>query len=466
MKKEQLKDYHLFSHNNEYYLLNIDDMTSFNIDKEEYEILNKIKGKPFNRETYGDLYIYLSLLNLINGKSNIRKFPAAFPVINIMLNITQDCNLNCRYCYGVGGEYGSKGYMSRETACKSVDWLISESGHMKNLTITFFGGEPLLNFTLIEEVINYGKAKKGEKNITFGIVTNGTILNDEIIKFLKKHNIRVNVSFDALPLLQNHYRPFKNGGDSYEIVRKNISKLIASGVENINITSMVTDENINFKEVRDALINTGCRTMGIHSPSPPMLKSNEAENIEIFNKIKSGKVKKYTERLILSIEEEGRDWLSSIKERNLFHSKLFSDIIKRLFTGKKREYFCMAGKKMVNIAISGDIYPCHRFNGLNHMKMGHIENFNAKSQKRYIENHISGISECSICQARYFCGGGCIYDNLVVEGSIDKPYGVWCDMMKKAVELGVVIHHQLNENDKDYLKRIISESGSGVGFYR
>lgn len=465
--KEQLKEYHLFSHNHEYYLLNIEDMTSFNIDEEQYGILNEIKDRPFDREKYGDLYIYLSLLNLIKSENNNKngKLPTSYPVSHVMLNITQECNLNCRYCYGVGGEYGSRGYMSRETAFKSVDWFISESGDMKELIITFFGGEPLLNINLIKEVIEYAKTKKAEKKIIFSLITNGTLLNDEIIRFLKEYHIRVGVSFDAIERLQNHYRPFKDGRDSYETVKKSISDLVASGLENINVNCMVADENIDFKEVRQALIHTGCSTMIITRPSPPLLDNSETENIEIFNQVKSGKVKEYTEKLILSVEEEGRDWLASIQERNIFHSKLFTGVLGQLHTRKKREYFCGVGKRMVNISISGDIYPCHRFNGLDHMKMGTIENFNAESQKRYIENHTAGISECSPCPARHFCGGGCIYDNLAIEGSMDKPHRVWCDMIKKAVELGIVIYHQLNEDDKEYLKKAIAGYDPGPHFY-
>jgi uncharacterized protein len=456
----QLKEYHLFSHDGEYYLLNIENVTSYNIDKEQYGILSEIKDRPFDREKYEREYIYLSLLNLIRHGENAKKeeLPTSVPVKHAMVNVTQECNLNCKYCFGVGGEYGNKGNMSRDTAFKSVDWLIKESKDMKNLLITFFGGEPLLNFALVKEVVDY--AKKTEKDISFHIITNGTLLSAEIIAFLKNNDFRVGIGFDAVERLQNYYRPFKNGKKSYEIVRKNISDLVASGVKRINITCMVSDEGTDFKEARQALINTGCTAMGIQRPAPPILESKEAEDVKIFATIKSGKVKEYTEKLLLSIEEEGRDWLTSIKERHMFPSKLFSGILGQLYTRRKRDYFCGAGKGMVNISISGDIYPCHRFNGLDYMKMGSIEDFTAQSQKRYLENHTSRIPECSLCPARYFCGAGCIHENMAVEGLIDKPYGVWCEMIKKAMELGIVIYHQLDENDKKYLERTLSEHDS------
>jgi uncharacterized protein len=460
----QLKEYHLFSYDGEYYLFIIDDMTSFIIDEEQYGILKEIKTRPFDSAKYGNLNIYLSLLNLIKSanKNRKRELPASFPVSHIMLNVTQECNLNCKYCFAVGGEYGSRGNMSRETAFKSVDWLIENSGAQKDLIITFFGGEPLLNFALIKETVLYVRAKKTEKEVSFAIICNGTLLNAEIIEFFKIHDFRVGIGFDALERLQNYYRPFKDGRASYDLVRKNISDLVDSGITRINITCMVSDEKSDFREARQALINTGCAVMGIQRPAPPILKSDEADTMEIFATIRSGEVKEYTEKLLLSVEEEGRDWLASIKERKAFPSKLYSGITGLLRAGRKRDYYCGAGKAMVNISISGDIYACHRFNGLEHMKMGTIENFNAQSQTRYIENHTSRISECSLCQARYFCGAGCIHENLSVEGSIGKPYGVWCEMMKRAMEAGIAVYHQLDDQDKAYLKS--TALGSGLTF--
>jgi len=450
----QLKEYYLFSYDGEYYLFNIDDVTSFIIDEEQYGVLKELKNRPFDSGKYGNLYTYLSLLNLIRSDSSNKKreLPASVPVSHIMLNVTQECNLNCKYCFAVGGEYGNRGYMSRETAFKSVDWLVENSGAIKDLVITFFGGEPLLNFALIKETVEYVRAKKTEKKISFAIICNGTLLNAEIIEFFKIHDFGVGIGFDALERLQNYYRPFKDGRASYDLVRKNIADLVASGVSRINITCMVSDEKTDFKEARQALINTGCAVMGIQRPAPPILKSNEADTMEIFSTIRSGEVKEYTEKLLLSVEEEGRDWLASVKERKAFPSKLYSGITGLLHAGRKREYYCGAGKAMANISISGDIYACHRFNGLEHMKMGTIENFDTQSQKKYIENHISRIPECSRCPARYFCGAGCIHENLSVGGSIEKPYGVWCEMMIKAMEVGIAIYHQLDDRDKAYLK--------------
>lgn len=453
---QELKDYHLFTCDDDYYLLNIDDMTSFCIDRDQYSALKRIKDGPFDREGYEDLRIYLGLLNLISSGKRCIKIPDSHPVGHIMLNITQDCNLKCRYCYGVGGEYGSRGYMSRETAFRSVDWLIRESGDLKELVITFFGGEPLLNIDVLKEVVEYAEMRQQEKRIIFGLITNGTLLSDELISYFNEHRIRVGVSFDAVEELQNRYRPFKDGRGSYDTVRKGISDLVASGLRHININCMVADEDIDFREVRKSLIRTGCSTMIITRPSPPLLDSTDADDIAIFNQVRSGKAEEYTEKLVRFIEEEGQDWLASIRERKVFHSKLFSGVIGQLHARKRREYFCGAGKRMVNISISGDIYPCHRFNGTAHMKMGSIDDFDTGSKRRYMENHTSAISECSRCPVRYFCGAGCIYDNLAMEGRIDRPYKVWCSMIKKAVEMGIVICHQLDESDRDYLEGALS----------
>jgi uncharacterized protein len=458
----QLKEYHLFSRDGEYYLLNIEDMTSFALDEEQFEVLNEIRDKPFVMENREKLAIYLCLLKLIRTGTQDRsdEIPNSLPLGHASINVTQECNLNCTYCFAVGGEYGSRGYMSRDTAFKSVNWLIRESGAHQDLTITFFGGEPLLNFALIKEVVDYAKALETGKKISFAIITNGTLMNEEVIEFFKKHDFCVGIGFDAVERLQNRYRPFKDGRESYPVVRKNISALLAAGVKRFHVTCQVSDDQTDFKEARQALIETGCAAMNIHRPAPPLLESKDADSMEIFATIKSGNLQEYTEKLLLSVEEEGQSWLTSIKERKFFPSRLFSEILGRLHTRMKRHYFCGAGKGMVNISISGDIYPCHRFNGLAHMKMGTLENSVAQSREKYVENHTSRIPACRHCPARYFCGAGCIYEHMAVGGGIDTPYSVWCAMMMKAVELGIAIYHKLDEQDLEYLKSM--RFGSGV----
>ena len=451
----RLKDFHLFSSENNYYLLNIDNMVYFKIDEDLYSNLQK--EDFLHRKNNSSFYTFLSLLSLIDeaekeGKENLRKFPSSLPVSSIMLNVTQTCNMSCSYCYGIDGEYGNKGHMSSATAFKSVDWLLKLSGKIKSTHITFFGGEPFLNFPLIKEIVSYGKkeAKKLNKNIKFAIITNGTILNDEIVFFIQKNGIDVTVSFDGFEETQNKNRPFKDGRGSYQTVRKNIAKLIYSGIKRIGIKTIISDENTDFVELKEALQVMGCKYFDFHLPSPVMIKKDMENELSIFQISKSESLEKLQKKVLDYLEVEALQLLNNVKERKDFSSKIYSSILRQLITGRKKEYYCGAGKGLLNISISGDIYPCHRFNGIEKMKMGNISDYRPDFQKDYISLHTSNISECTNCWARFFCGGGCIYDSLEFNGNLKEPYKFWCESLCRSVEFGILIYDRMDDGDKKF----------------
>jgi len=156
-----------------------------------------------------------------------------FPLTTMVLNVTNQCNLACTYCYEYGEdkivdtEHGKQSkFMSEETAKQSVEFLLAESSRIAHLT--FFGGETLLNFPVLKSTIAYARQRAEElgKEIDFSLTTNATLLRPEIIEFLAENQIGVTISIDGPRELQNKFRVFHNGAGSYDVVAPKIKDLL------------------------------------------------------------------------------------------------------------------------------------------------------------------------------------------------------------------------------------------------
>ena len=190
-----IKPHHKFLHNGKTYVLNIEDMKACAVSEDTLTALEIGSGVHFCSLT-PEIEDELRHLNLMPSESetiNETSTLSSSPIRNIALFVTQDCNLACTYCYGNEGGYGSSGHMSWETAKRTIDWLIEQSCEVKTLGVAFFGGEPLLNYLLVKEVVSYARERGVEagKEFEFSITTNASLLNDEIISFLKNYEVKI-----------------------------------------------------------------------------------------------------------------------------------------------------------------------------------------------------------------------------------------------------------------------------------
>ncbi|MFW9882171.1 MAG: radical SAM protein, partial [Candidatus Thorarchaeota archaeon] len=237
-----LAEYHIFNSHNSNYLFNVKDHNSFRVSDRLVNICEKVNFNPGSLITEEDME-YLYKYNLVAKESlpkleeNNKEFSSSNEenpsVVNMVLFLAQECNMNCVYCYGDSGKFSGNGIMSEETAFRAVDWLIANSNNANIIKIEFFGGEPLLNFSVLKRIIPYAKEKAilNDKRVFFSITTNGTLINDEIITFLINEKIEVSISFDGPPEYQNKQRPFKNGKGSYDKVLSSIKKMRESKLQ-------------------------------------------------------------------------------------------------------------------------------------------------------------------------------------------------------------------------------------------
>ena len=417
--------------------------------------------------------------------------PEKAPITTIALNVAQLCNLDCIYCYGVGGEYGHKGYMKGGTAYQAVDFLVANAGDAEQLTICFFGGEPLLNFPLIKEVVAYAteKAETKGKRVAFTITTNGTRFDEETIDYLNEHDFGVVVSYDGDAEMQNKNRPFKGGKGSYDDIKARVERFLDSRGGRASGRATITGYNPDLQKVQRALLEIGFKAVQLTTvampnleemPAPPAgpfpveeaASANVVEENDLYEALPvlndrptyhrtdvvmlqqpgSHLKQVHLRKILNSLERMARETIDLIKTRRPVYSSRFNDILKRLSTKKKKLYFCGGGRNYMSISNTGDVYPCHRFVGQEDMKLGNVaEGFDLTRRQPYIENYGLSHPKCSACWARYFCGGGCFHMSIEEHGSMHEPDDRWCQELRRSVELGIMIDDQLDDFDRHHL---------------
>ena len=428
-------------------------MRAYEIDEETGIALERISSKPTDAGRYvtPEIKSQLERLKLFpprkvkqfkthNPKTNVPPFR------NVALFVTQNCNLNCSYCYGAGGSYGSPGHMARETALRAVDWLIGQSGEVKRLGVSFFGGEPLLNLRLIKEVIAYActKGEEFSKSFEFSITTNASLLDRRTIAFLRDNNVKPVVSFDGCKQIQDEQRPFVGGRGSYEIIVPKIKELL-------RVFPDATARATLVGRTDPATVIAALHEIGFTSTHITFASAS------LFDALGDEAAENYESRSIAHMmEEEVAEIIDDIKNRyssKLKERKSNSILVTRLgefLNGQRRYFGCGAGRDYVGISNAGDIFLCHRFVGMSSYKLGNVHAPHLE-KKSYLDSPIKNNHKCAACFAKYICGGGCYHENLGGRGSLFGGSQQHCALMRRSVELISFLSTQLSEDDKTYL---------------
>lgn len=371
-------------------------------------------------------------------------------VTNLTLLLAQKCNMRCVYCYGEGGEYGDRGLMDEATAIKAIDWLIDNSGEAEHLNICFFGGEPLLNFGVLQAAVLYAKARGSEraKRFTFTVTTNGSVLRDDVVDFLKAHDVRPMVSFDGPPEYQNANRPFRNGKGSYARVLGNVQKLRAA-FPDLAARGIVRGTQ-EPQRVRSAAAEAGFTECSIGIASPVLKRASANERSE-------GKCRqRAVERMIAFKQQLIDEAFAAIRARsvNVRCVPTMLPAILDLCEGKRHYYGCGMGRGLAGVSTSGDLYPCHRFIGQADMRMGNIEDYKAEPLNVHGRAVVDALPDCQTCWARYWCGGGCFYRNKALTGDLHRPDRLDC--LERMAQVEGLLHAQsrLEADDKAYLDTV------------
>ncbi len=383
------------------------------------------------------------------------------PINHATLFVTQDCNMRCPYCYADGGGYGGGGSMSEETALRAVDWLLKQAGDSKHIGVSFFGGEPLLNFALVENVVAHVRRKAGDsRDLEFGMTTNASLLDDRTLDFLAANKFKICASVDGPRHIQNRNRPLKNGQDSYDTVAPKVRKLLSALPDSICRATFGGD--CDPLEIADELRALGSRQVHLQWASGSLITANrpapgcggmKAHSHDALIELYRSTVLRFRRAVAEHDMAEARAAASLSNLTRYMYKFLGGNDLLRAVGKFRRYFFCGRAMIMVAVAANGDIYPCHRFVGAPGYRMGNVHTGEFQREK-FLRSPVVENPECAACWARYLCGGNCHHDNATATGDPMRPDPRSCADIRARIEYAIHAVDCLSSDDLRWLAEL------------
>jgi uncharacterized protein len=375
-----------------------------------------------------------------------------FPLQRIVLNITNQCNLACTYCYEYSEDRitqpaGRERFMSKEVAQASVDMLLEESAARPLIHVTFFGGETLLNFPVMRSTVRYARQRASEfgKEIQFSLTTNATLLNEEIIEFLSENRIGVTVSIDGDRELNDRQRRFHNGKGSYDVIVPKIQELLKRHRTNsigarVTLTAGVSDVRRIYRHLTEEI---GFDAVGF---SPATASPNRLYSIG------PQKMDNILDQFA-DLAWEYRDHAVNNRQHGFTN---VSDSLKELHTGISKAYACGAGLGMLGVGTEGNLGLCHRFVDSPVGQMGNIKQggIDRGARSEFLNtHHIGARYDCQNCWARPTCAGGCYHEAFIHHGSTSAANLHYCDWIRGWSDVCLRVYGEIAVRNPDFLNR-------------
>ena len=352
----------------------------------------------------------------------------------LCLHIAHDCNLACQYCFAEEGEYhGRRALMSFEVGKKALDFLVANSGNRRNLEVDFFGGEPLMNFQVVKDLVAYGREleKTADKHFRFTITTNGVLLNDEIMEFCNAQMDNVVMSLDGRKEVHDRMRPSRNGKGSYDLIVPKFRKFAAQRKalgKQYYIRGTFTHYNLDFAQDVLHFADLGFDQLSMEpvvapADAPYAIRSEDIPVIcEQYDVLA---------RKMLKREKEGRGF-------TFFHFMIDLSGGPCVY---KRLSGCGSGTEYLAVTPWGDLYPCHQFVGNEKFLLGNVDYGIVREDivETFKCCNVYSREECTKCFARYYCSGGCAANSWNFHGRIDDVYEIGCELERKRVESAIMI---------------------------
>lgn len=374
-------------------------------------------------------------------EKNIDAFKNRETVIKALcLHIAHDCNLKCKYCFAEEGEYhGRRALMSFDVGKKALDLLVKASGSRVNLEVDFFGGEPLMNWDVVKELVEYGRSleKPFNKKFRFTLTTNGVLLKDDIIEFANKEMANVVLSVDGRKEIHDKMRPMAGGQGSYDLVMPKFKKVAESRNQtNYYVRGTFTHFNKDFAADVCHLADLGFRQISVEPVvAPPteeyaLVESDLPQVLAEYDKLEAEMLKRH---------KEGRAF-------NFFH---FMIDLKGGPCVYKRLSCCGSGTEYLAVTPWGDLYPCHQFVGQEEFLMGNVDEgvINTDIREKFKTCNVYSKPKCKDCFAKFYCSGGCAANSYNFNGSIYDTYDLGCELQRKRVECAIMLKAALDEED-------------------
>ena len=350
----------------------------------------------------------------------------------LCLHIAHSCNLNCAYCFASQGKYhGERALMSFEVGRRALDFLIENSGTRRNLEVDFFGGEPLMNFDVVKQLVAYARSveKQHNKNFRFTLTTNGMLIDDDVIDFANRECVNVVLSLDGRKEIHDRYRVDYAGNGSWEKIVPKFQRLVeARGGKDYYMRGTFTHANPDFLEDIKVMLDLGFNELSMEpvvcAPDDPSALTEEDFPIvcEQYEKLAE---------LMLQRHREGRPF-------TFYHYMIDLKGGPCIY---KRISGCGSGTEYMAVTPWGDLYPCHQFVGDEKYLLGNVFDgvSNTAAQDEFASCNVYAREECRDCWARLYCSGGCAANAYHATGSVKGVYKYGCELFKKRMECAIML---------------------------
>jgi uncharacterized protein len=380
------------------------------------------------------------------------------PLQTLVVNVTNQCNLACTYCYEYGEdkivdtENGKQPkFMSEETARESVEFMLRESRSSRTAHMTFFGGETLLNFPVLQSTIQYARRRAAEmgKEVDFSLTTNATLLRPDVIEFLAEERVGVTISIDGPEEIQDKFRVFKSGMGSYDVAAPRIQALLARHRSRpigarVTLTRQTLDvqrifrhltEEVGFWEVGFAPVTT--------APNRDYAISDGGFDVLLDQ--------------FRALAFEYRD--AAIAHRHHGFSNV-RETLQELHQGHAKAYPCGAGIGLMGVSTDGDVALCHRFAGSDAHRLGDVRGgVDWHQQQQFLDaHHVSEKTDCRTCWARPICAGGCYHEAHTRYGETVRPNLHYCEWIRGWTHTCLEIYGEIAVKNPAFLRQFEDEA--------
>lgn len=350
----------------------------------------------------------------------------------LCLHVAHTCNLNCSYCFASQGKYhGDRAVMSFEVGKRALDFLVENSGTRHNLEVDFFGGEPLMNWQVVKDLVKYARSieSKYNKNFRFTLTTNGVLIDDDVIDFANREMSNVVLSLDGRKEIHDRLRVDYAGNGSWDKIVPKFQKLVkARGDKSYYMRGTFTHANPDFMKDIQTMLDLGFTELSLE----PVVCS-ETDEARLTDEDIKIVCQQYEElaKLMIQRKKEGRPF-------TFYHYMI--DL-----TGGpcvyKRVSGCGSGTEYMAVTPWGDLYPCHQFVGEEKFKLGDIYNgvTNNELREQFRKCNVYSKSECADCWAKLYCSGACAANAYHASGNINGVYPSGCELFKKRIECAIMI---------------------------
>ena len=350
----------------------------------------------------------------------------------LCLHVAHTCNLNCSYCFASQGKYhGDRAVMSFEVGKQALDFLIANSGTRRNLEVDFFGGEPLMNFQVVKDLVAYARSVEKEKgkNFRFTLTTNGVLVDEEVIAWANQECSNVVLSLDGRKEIHDRFRVDYAGKGSWEKIVPKFQKFVeARGGKEYYMRGTFTHANPDFLKDIQTMLDLGFNEL---SMEPVVCAAEDPSALTDEDMVVVMEQYEKLAELMLQKDREGNPF-------TFYHYMIDLSGGPCIY---KRISGCGSGTEYMAVTPWGDLYPCHQFVGEERFKLGNIWDgvTNTEIQDEFAACNVYAHPECRDCWARLYCSGGCAANAYHATGSVTGVYEAGCKLFRKRMECAIMV---------------------------